>query len=63
MAIDYILTNCFTERVLKTGILKSDISDIFLSVSWFCRPQLKGQTKQLLFIRKYLTQNQLNYLR
>ena len=27
MAIDHILTNCFTETVFKTAIIKSDISD------------------------------------
>ena len=29
MAIDHILTNCFTETVFKTAIIKSDISDHF----------------------------------
>ena len=36
---------------------------IFLFVSWFHRPQHKGETKQHLLMKEYLTQNQLIHLR
>ena len=51
------------KQSLKLPLLKVIYPIIFLFVFWFHRPQHKGKTKQLLFIKEYLTQNQLNHLR
>ena len=46
----------------KLPFLKVIYPIIFLFVSWFHRRQNKGKTKQPLFVKEYLTQNQLNNL-
>ena len=58
-AIDYILTNSFTDTVFKTAILKSDISDHF-PICFMIPSSMKqtNNTKNTV----YLTQDQLSCL-
>ena len=63
MAIDHIFNNGFTETVFKTAIFKGHISDHFLICFLVPSSSKIRKTKQLLFTKEYLTQNQLNHLR
>ena len=62
-AIDHILTNSFVDRVFKTGIFKSDISDHFQYVSYLkTLYQSKLIKKIRSYIKEHITLNLLNYL-
>ena len=64
-AIDHSLTNSFTNSVFRTATFSLEVTYliIFLSVSWFHLLWNKQITQKIpLYLKEYLTQNQLSCL-
>ena len=62
-AIDHIVANCFTKTIFRNVIFKIGKSDHFSICFLVSLSPKKGKTKHLLFVKEYLTQNQMNHLR